>query len=483
FRVQKCTYTTGSNFSCATFAGETGVNGGDFAHMHPLAVAVDSAGRVLVADDWNNRVQVFDATGAYLTTINGAWGNFETDFRSVASVAVDKDNKVYITDKINSRVLVFAPGGSGNWHQTNINGFGNIDNYGVWSLGWFDNTLYAGTVNWGSGAEIWRKPDGSDWEAVVVDGLNSSSNRAIDHMLAFGGRLYASTYNDLGNGESEGGQIWRSATGNLGAWTAVVTRGSGAQTPDPANAEFYRLFTFNNQICATTWAASANAPGVDAHGAEIWCSPSGNASTWTRLAEDGLGNPNNLGIMAVKSYNGNLYAGTYNYVDGTNVYRSSDGADWEPLFAEGGWGDSSNIVITAIEEYNGSLYILMNNKDHYGVTIGRRQVCDGSDWGEILGGFNNVNTLGMPGMEVHEGSLFMVTGNAKTGLRVWKTTDGDNWSVVAPVGLGNPSRAYTYWDNGLLSAGGDLYLGAYTRGGMAEVWRLARSVFLPIVIR
>jgi len=36
-------------------------------------VAVDSARRLYVADRWNNRIQVFDASGAYLTTIGGEW--------------------------------------------------------------------------------------------------------------------------------------------------------------------------------------------------------------------------------------------------------------------------------------------------------------------------------------------------------------------------------------------------------------------------
>ena len=484
FRVQKCTYTLGNAFSCSTFAGETGVPGGDFAHLHPISVAVDSLGRVFVADDWNNRVQVFDANGAYLTTLNGGWGNFAADFRSVSSVAVDKSNKVYITDKVNARVLVFAPGGSRNWAQININGFGNVDNSGVWALGWFNNTLYAGTRNSANGAEIFRKLPNGKWEAVVLNGLESSRNQSVDSLLEFNGNLYASTYNAAADGQSEGAQIWRSDTGNPDTWTAVVTGGSGSLTPDPANGEFYRLFLFNNQICSTTWAAVNNAPGVTAHGAEIWCSPSGDAATWTRLAQNGLGNPNNIGIMSVKSHNGKLFAGTYNAQDGTNVYSSSDGATWTPLFEEGGWGDSANYATTALEEYQGWLYIVFTNTDHYGVTIGRCQVCDGNDWGEVLGSFNNPNTLGMPGLEIHNDSLYMVTSSARTGLRVWKTNDGENWNVSAPVGFGTPGRAYTYWDNAFLSAGGELYLGSFTRGGMAEVWQLlGHSVFLPQVLR
>ncbi len=481
FRVQKCTYTA-SSYTCATFAGEIGLSSIDFAHLHPISVAVDGSGHVFAADDWNNRVQVFDSTGAYLTTINGAWGNFTTDLRSVSSVAVDKAGKVYLTDKINARVLVFAPGGSGSWFQTNINSFGDVSNNGVWSLGRFNNNLYAGTYNSFNGAEMYRQTAPGQWEPVGLGGLGDHENQAIDHLLEYGGKLYASTLNATPDNKSEGAQIWRSDTGDMGSWSAVVTGGSGTTTPDPANGEFYRLFVFNNQICAATWAAAEVYEGVTTHGAEIWCSSSGDANTWTRLASNGLGNANNIGIMDVQSHNGKLYAGTYNYVDGTNIYSSTNGSAWTPLFDEGGWGDSSNIATTALEEFNGWLYFLFANFNHYGVTIGRCQVCDGADMQEITGSFNNLNTMGMSGLEVHDGALYMVTSSARTGLRVWKSTDGDNWNVVAPVGFGDPGRAYTYWDNGFLSAGGELYLGVNSRGGLGQVWQLGKSTFLPITL-
>jgi hypothetical protein len=484
FRVQKCTYTTGTNFSCTTFTGETGVYGNEYNHLHPLAVAVDGAGHVFAADDWNSRVQVFNASGGYLTTLGGGWGNYPTDLRSVSSVAVDKWNKVYISDNVNHRVLVYAPGGSGSWLQLNHNGFGDVNNYSVWSLGWFNNTLYAGTNNGANGAEIWRKLDSGQWEQVVSGGLGNSHNQAIDHLLAFNGKLYASTYNALNNGQSDGAEIWRSDTGNPNTWAQVVTGGSGGAAPDPANGEFFRMFIFNSQICSTTWAAGSLAEGVPQHGAEIWCSPTGSEGTWTRLAGNGLvDNANILGIMAVQSHNGRLFAGVYNINDGTEIYSSSNGAAWTPFFNEFGWGDSSNYVASALEEFNGYLYFLLNNRDHYGVTIGRCQVCDGTDREEITGSFNTPATLGMSALEVHDGSLYMVTSNSRTGLRVWKSDDGNNWSVVAPVGLGNPGKAYTYWDNAFLSAGGNLYLGTWNRFGSAEVWQLGQSLFLPAIRR
>lgn len=46
YRVQKCTLN-GASYTYTNFVGETGVFDGDFGHLRPLSVAVDSAGRVL----------------------------------------------------------------------------------------------------------------------------------------------------------------------------------------------------------------------------------------------------------------------------------------------------------------------------------------------------------------------------------------------------------------------------------------------------
>ncbi len=103
-------------------------------------------------------------------------------------------------------------------------------------------------------------------------------------MLEYNGQLYASTYNyytdEFGNQQSNGGQIWRSPTGDFEDWYSVVLNGSGSIfSGDPSNNEFFRLFTLQNpdRICATTWTDGSS------HGAEIWCSRTGDFSSWTSL--------------------------------------------------------------------------------------------------------------------------------------------------------------------------------------------------------
>ena len=88
-RVQKC-ILHGTSYTCSTFAGSTG-EWGDFGYLScPRSVAVDGLGKVYVADDCSNRVQVFDANGAYLTTIGDAWGSKTGQTRSPHGVAVSQ---------------------------------------------------------------------------------------------------------------------------------------------------------------------------------------------------------------------------------------------------------------------------------------------------------------------------------------------------------------------------------------------------------
>ncbi|MFO1081270.1 MAG: hypothetical protein U1E23_11690 [Reyranellaceae bacterium] len=76
--------------SLATTWGGPGKGPGTFTTPH--AVAVDGAGRVLVADRENDRVQVFDADGQWLDS----WG----DFYHPMQIWIDERGLVFVTDQI-----------------------------------------------------------------------------------------------------------------------------------------------------------------------------------------------------------------------------------------------------------------------------------------------------------------------------------------------------------------------------------------------
>lgn len=84
--------------------GKHGDGPGYFAR--PKGIAVDSDGHIWVMDQYQDRLQVFDREGQLLTYIGGH-GNYPGQFASGVGVAVDKWNHVYATDQYPGRLQMF----------------------------------------------------------------------------------------------------------------------------------------------------------------------------------------------------------------------------------------------------------------------------------------------------------------------------------------------------------------------------------------
>jgi DNA-binding beta-propeller fold protein YncE len=78
----------------------------------PHGVAIDSRGRLLVADAGNSRVQIFDAGGVLLGEFGGGAGQGGGQFTAPTDVCVDPAGAVYVTDMALNRIQKFdADGG------------------------------------------------------------------------------------------------------------------------------------------------------------------------------------------------------------------------------------------------------------------------------------------------------------------------------------------------------------------------------------
>jgi hypothetical protein len=481
-RVQKCTLS-GTSYSCITFVGETGVFNDDFWHLHPLAVAVDNAGRVYVVDEWNNRVQVFDSAGAYLTTIGGSWGARTGELRGPSGIAVDSAGNVYVTDRDNHRIQKFAPGVPG-WKQVNINGFGDPANR-ISTLGVFGGYLYAGTYAFRDhGAQLWRTADGLNWTAVMTNGFGVYYNVGIDHLVEFNGKLYAGVWNSTPNPPytDTGGEIWRSSDGT--SWEPVVQGGFG----DRYNGEVMRLAVFNNQIYAATWSYTST------HGAEIWRSSTGNAGDWTRVVSNGLGDATNQAVLTMEVFNGALYAGTYSWgssPNGADVWRFTEGSAWTTVITNG-FGYTGTYAVSSLAAFGDYLYAGIGRYDLATQSYPGGQIwrCSGASGCDEPGDWSVVITDGFGGAAWNISSLVVFAGRLYAvgfhpdGLGVWRTADGTHWEQVGFAGFGDSNNISTYWDNATAVFNNRLYIGTINGANGGEVWLfLHNRLYLPLVLR
>jgi sugar lactone lactonase YvrE len=88
--------TTGHNHELTT--------PGDFAK--PTGMAVDADGNLYVCDTLNNRIEIFDADGKFISTY-GKNGDGPGYFSRPKGVAIDADNHIWVTDGMQDRVQVF----------------------------------------------------------------------------------------------------------------------------------------------------------------------------------------------------------------------------------------------------------------------------------------------------------------------------------------------------------------------------------------
>ena len=83
--------------------GSKGSREGQF--FNPWGVDVDEEGRIIVADAWNHRIQVFDNDGSFIHSF-GSKGSSEGQFNKPMSVVVDGDGNIVVCDCLNHRIQV-----------------------------------------------------------------------------------------------------------------------------------------------------------------------------------------------------------------------------------------------------------------------------------------------------------------------------------------------------------------------------------------
>jgi YD repeat-containing protein len=89
--------------------GSAGSGTGQF--NDPWDTTTDSAGNVWVADTWNNRIEEFSSTGAFIRQF-GSLGTGNGQFKNPYGIAVDTAKNVWVADTSNDRIEEFTSEGT-----------------------------------------------------------------------------------------------------------------------------------------------------------------------------------------------------------------------------------------------------------------------------------------------------------------------------------------------------------------------------------
>ena len=95
-----------------TFLFKFGTFGsGDGQFNFPFGLAVDAADRIIVTENFNNRVQIFDESGNFLSKF-GSVGSGNGQFSGPRGIAVNSSSDIIVADPTFHRIQVFDSSGN-----------------------------------------------------------------------------------------------------------------------------------------------------------------------------------------------------------------------------------------------------------------------------------------------------------------------------------------------------------------------------------
>ncbi len=145
--------------------------------------------------------------------------------------------------------------------------------------------------------------------------------------------------------------VWRSASGDPGSWERAFT------FPDEPEGQFGSVRSLVPHADGLLYmAVTPSGDIVSGALGQIWAT---DGLTFTPVIDDGFGNSSNIGIASLASFNGCLYAGTYN-PDGYEVWKlrcvSDPSAPPQPVVI-GGTGYRQSEAALSMQVFEDHLYV------------------------------------------------------------------------------------------------------------------------------
>jgi len=190
---------------------------------------------------------------------------------------------------------------------------------------------------------------------------------------------------------------------------------------------------------------------------------------WAQINVDGFGSTANTDVPSLATHAGALYAGAANAIAGAEIWRYASGV-WSPVSTDG-WGAGGTLAIPwAMASYSGSLYV--------GTDQAQVWAYDGVTWG--LSGTLGTPTARVTSLAAYGGDLYAGTWDATNGAGLWRF-NGVGWASVMTGGfVGQGSPVTTTMISALHVHNGLLYMGTGDGPGAAQLWAYDGATFTRV---
>lgn len=185
--------------------------------------------------------------------------------------------------------------------------------------GWY----YLGVRNDVNGGELWRTKNGRTLEKSLAAGFDDPANIYLCSSLIHNGYLYVTIPGYSGHDPKRGVEVIRTADGEN--WEKVIENGFGLGEEQGYSGRF-SVYKDAIYFILTNFPPQS---GSSSTGFRLLKSLDG--KTWEQVGEPGFGYPNSYQVTSV-IIRGVFYLVTNNHKDGDQIWRSSDGTNWELFF-------------------------------------------------------------------------------------------------------------------------------------------------------
>lgn len=302
-----------------------------------------------------------------------------------------------------------------------------------------------------------------DWEKVVEGGFGDKYNICVWSMKKFKNYLYAGTMNFV-----NGCQLYRSKSGNRNTWEQVSKAGFG----DGNSTGIRNMIVYKNLLWIVTFSPEKGTQIWVTNGKET---DSNSLLIWKKANIDGFGEGKKIhSIRSIAIYKNKLYVGTQVRRGVPRIYRYDGPTDFDKIkpdswsWVNKSWEKSYQKIpdysvigeLLSFKTPDGKEYIYAGIYPEIAAQLGQLKRIvnpkvlmkvirfftllrceiwqgDGENWEKnSKAGFAKPNVMTVSSTILND-SLYFGTTNM-FGAEIWKTTDGANWVRVMKRGFSYP---------------------------------------------